>query len=172
MPRVTLVRRKIYIVGNSSCQCVSVRSPPLPTADVADSLCSRCRPPRPSPHRVRSNCVAVSPRKRSLHWAYSCETTRRGDAFGWSRVATAAQEQGPACVCSVASVAAPHGHCGRMHILCALELRRGHDETATTMHDTFPHPPLKARFETRRDPTIRAGSINPLRLAAASCRET
>lgn len=29
----------------------------------------------------------------------------------------------------------------RMHILCALELRRGHDESATTMHHTFPLTP-------------------------------
>jgi len=36
----------------------------------------------------------------------------------------------------------------RMHILCALELRRGHDESATTMHHTFPNTPQCAGEES------------------------
>ena len=42
-----------------------------------------------------------------------------------------------------------------MHILCALELRRGHDETATTMHYTCPFSPLamKGSIETHGVPT-------------------
>ena len=57
--------------------------------------------------------------------------------------------------------------CGRMHILCALELRRGDDETATTMHNTLPFSPTprKRALRPALPPIMWRGSINSLRAA-------
>lgn len=81
--------------------------------------------------------MAASPRGRSLRGRMSASPGRRF-ASGRCGVLQAAVEEGLAALgLSVPRDCTP-SPLTRMHILCALELRRGHDESATTMHHTFP----------------------------------
>ena len=81
--------------------------------------------------------MAASPRGRSLRGRMSASPGHRF-ASGRCGVLQAAVEEGLAALgLSVPRDCTP-SPLTRMHILCALELRRGHDESATTMHHTFP----------------------------------
>lgn len=81
--------------------------------------------------------MAASPRGRSLRGRMSASPGHRF-ASGRCGVLQVAVEEGLAALgLSVPRDCTP-SPLTRMHILCALELRRGHDESATTMHHTFP----------------------------------